>query len=464
MGYGVYVESTIVFIMLTHIFFVRRVSLRALKAIEGYFLYSSLKTNSTYLGFLALSRAKDRRIINAHSKRSDSIALIQAVIRARRCRLIVGKARLQHHKFQEGTKIVAMCRGFLARSLAKQYRKERWNQRIAAIQLQCFARLLLATNRVYKLKHSLWKRIGPIKAISIQRIFRGYRGRKIAIDANLARTRRQIAQVEASIKIQCCIRRSLAAIQFKMLEENANLQVRKRVSACIVVQTFWRSELAGQKMNELRLNLFRLRQRQSKAAKIITAQFKKNHIRACMQRRIVHTRCLNDKGTMIQVWYRRKLEEARSREERQLQVRATRNKATVLIQSLARARSANHILQQLRVKQKQTEILQHKNATVVACCCRLYLSKIRVDRLRQERKKLFTLHFSIMTRAAIQIEAFWRGCIGRKYAKFALQKKKSRWKQLWSKEDEVNFYYNQVSQLWFKRMNVCKNPCILTMC
>eukprot|EP00979_Chaetoceros_neogracilis_P000861 scaffold185_cov233-Chaetoceros_neogracile.AAC.1 len=230
-----------------------------------------------------------------------------------------------------------------------------------------------------------------------------------------------------------------------MLEENANLQVRKQVSACIVVQTFWRSELAGQKMNELRLNLFRLRQRQSKAAKIITAQFKKNHIRACMQRRIVHTRCLNDKGTMIQVWYRRKLEEARSREERQLQVRATRNKATVLIQSLARARSANHILQQLRVKQKQTEILQHRNATVVACCCRLYLSKIRVDRLRQERKKLFTLHFSIMTRAAIQIEAFWRGCIGRKYAKFALQKKKSRWKQLWSKEDEVNFYYNQVT-------------------
>ena len=412
---------------------------------EGYFLYSSLKTNSAYFGFLALSRSRDRRIINAHAKRSDSIALIQAVMRARKCRLLVGKARLEYRKTQQVTRIVAICRGYLARSLAKQYRAERWNRQTAAIKLQCFVRFLLARNCINKLKHRRWRSIGPIKAISIQCAFRGYRGRRIARDAKIESVRINQIQEEASIKVQCFIQKYLARIKLKFLKEDAILHLRRQVSACIVIQTFCRSELAGQKMNELRLDLFRLRRRERKAAKAITTHFRKHHFRACIQQRILFTRWLNDQATMIQEWYRGKREEARLSEKRQVQVREARNKAAVLIQSFARKRLAYHILRYLQSKLKQIKSLKNEKATIVACYCRVYLSKVRAGRLRQERNELLRLYFTIETKAAIEIESFWRGCVGRKYAKFALQKKKSRWKQLWSKEDEVYFYYNQIT-------------------
>jgi len=423
------------------------VSLRALKSVEDYFLYSSLKDNSVYFGFLALSRARDRRIINSHAKRSDSIALIQAMVRARMCRLLVEKARLQYRTTQQATRIATVYRGYRARTLMKQHRIERWHRYTAAAKIQSFVRVVLSKNCLNKLKHRRWRNIAPKKAISIQRTFRGYRGRRIAQEAKMTMIRMYHRQEEASVILQCLIRRHLAAKMFKDLEDEADVQERTQLRACIALQTFWRAELARQRINEMRLDLFRHRLRQRKAAKLITALFRQKQFRVCIQKRILHTRSLNDRATRIQGWYRNKLDEARLQEQQQCHRRGLRDKAAVLIQSLARKALAKRILLRLQIEQNKIEMLKSINTTIITCRCRAHLAKVKVGRLRRQRNEVLKLHFIIETEAATQIGAFWRGCLGRRNAKLKLEQKKSRWKQMWSKEDESYFYYNQVNKI-----------------
>lgn len=417
-------------------------------------MYSSLKDNSVYFGFLALSRARDRRIINSHAKVSDSIALIQAMVRARVCRLVVEKARLQYHTTQQATRIATVYRGYRARTLMKQHRIERWHRYTAAVKLQSFVRVVLSKNYLNKLKHRRWRNIAPKRAISIQRTFRGYRGRRIAQDAKMAMIRMHHRQEEASVILQCLIRRYLAAKMLKDIQDEADVKERTHLRACIAIQTLWRAELARQRINEMRLDLFRHRRRQRKAAKLITALFRQKQFRVCIQRRILHTRWLNDRATIIQGWYRNKLDEARLKEQQQCRRRRLRDNAAVLIQSFARKLLAKRILLRLQIEQNNIEMLKSINTTIITCRCRVYLAKVRIGRLRQERNEVLKLHFIIETEAATEIEAFWRGCLGRRNAKLKLEQKKSRWKQMWSKEDESCFYYNQVNKIWLGR-NSC---------
>ena len=411
-------------------------------------MYSSFKDNSVYFGFLALSRARDRRIINSHAKRSDAIALIQAMVRARMCRLLVGKARLQYRTTQQATMIATLYRGYRVRTLMKQHRIERWHRYTAAVKIQSFVRVVMSKNFLNKLKHRRWRNIAPKKAISIQRTFRGYRGRRIAQEANMAMIRMYHRQEEASVVLQCLIRRHLASKMLKDLQEEADVQQRIHLSACIAIQTFWRAELAWQRINELRLDLFRHRRRQRKAAKLITALFRQKQFRVCIQRRILHTRWLNDCAIIIQGWYRNKFNEARLQEQQQCRRRRLRDKAAVLIQSVARKLLAKRILRRIQIEQNKIEMLKSINTTIITCRCRVYLAKVKVGRLRQERNEVLKLYFIIEIEAATQIEAFWRGCLGRRNTKLKLEQKKSRWKQMWSKEDESYFYYNQVNKIW----------------
>jgi len=50
----------------------------------------------------------------------------------------------------------------------------------------------------------------------------------------------------------------------------------------------------------------------------------------------------------------------------------------------------------------------------------------------------------VETEAATQIAAYWRGHKGRLKARIALDLKKTRWKKMWSNEDNRYFFYNQV--------------------
>jgi len=75
---------------------------------------------------------------------------------------------------------------------------------------------------------------------------------------------------------------------------------------------------------------------------------------------------------------------------------------------------AKRINLRLQIDQNKIEMLKSVNATIITCCCRVYLAQVKVGRLRHERNEVLRFHFIIETIAATQSEAFWRGCLCRR--------------------------------------------------
>ena len=58
-----------------------RVSVSAVQAIRDRFVYSSLKINKNFFGFLAMSRCSDRKSIGQYNKKINATIKIQALIK-----------------------------------------------------------------------------------------------------------------------------------------------------------------------------------------------------------------------------------------------------------------------------------------------------------------------------------------------------------------------------------------------
>lgn len=404
-------------------------------AVQSYFQYSAIKKNTVYFGFLALSRAQDRRTINDHSRKAHSVALIQATMRARRCRLIVSKARERHRKSQKVTIIAAYWRGWLARSLARKYRRERWCRRLAAVRLQCFIRAVLARITTTKLLYRRWRIKAPIMATIIQKIFRGYRGRNFALEIKIREEEALLQRQCVCIKIQSIIRMNIAIEKRGVLREEVAILERRRLRACVRIQNLWRSELARQTLNKMRLYQFIVRKKEIKASRCIIGMIRHRMFTSCIHEKVLHKRWLHDIARKIQRWYREKVAEA-------LRITTLRNDASINIQLFVRRWLARLRLYQLRITRDNVKALQAKKAVVITCWCRKQLARMTIFRLRKERNEKLKQLFITQSEAAVQIEAFWRGCLGRKISQHKLEKSKSSWKQMWSEEDKDYFYYN----------------------
>lgn len=397
------------------------------------------------------------------------MALIQARVRARKVRIIVGKAREQHKRAQLVTKIASSWRRWLARSLARKYRLERWQRHIAVIQLQSFVRLALARILTSKLRHRRWRSKAPIMAIRVQKTFRGYRGRRKALETKEFQAQRYHQQQLLSIKIQSVARMRIAHVYLRKLKEEAMALDKKRFRSCITIQKLWRSELARHRMNEMRLELFKVRRRKAKASTMITRMIKRNQFRACIRRKVLHTRWLHSIASKIQRWYRQRVTLFALKVNEELRIKILRNLAAVTIQSLTRRLLAQLLLHQLKIQQDEVICFKANKSVIITCWCRVNLARTKVNRLRQERNERLKQQFVIQSSAATQIEAFWRGCIGKMRAQIERDKNKSQWKQMWSEEDQTYFYYNQVTgeSRWRKPQQlldleprpICSNCC-----
>ena len=421
-------------------------------AIQSYFQYSVLKSNAVFFGFLSLSRANDRRKINDHARTAHSVVMIQATMRARRCRLIVSKAREQHTKSQRVTQIAAYWRGWLARSLAKTYRRDRWRRRAAAVKLQCFIRSGLARICTKRLRFRRWRSVAPVMAITIQKEFRGYRGRKLGQMTKRNREKKQVQRESSVIKLQSLSRMFIAIKQTRLMRDEAAAVQKARIESCIRIQRIWRSELARQKLNELKLELFKIRRKQKKAGRCIVRCIRRYRLLLCIQDKIIYKRWLHENAHKIQNWYGQKVEDAKLRAELHNLMLIKANDSAVKIQSHVRRYLAELILITLRNDKKELDEYREEKATVLTYWCRLQLARTTANQLRKNRDKALKQQFIIQSEAAVQIEAFWRGCTGRKITRLAAEKSKSRWKEMWSEEDGSHFYYNQMTgeSRWIK--------------
>jgi translation elongation factor EF-G len=162
------------------------------------------------------------------------------------------------------------------------------------------------------------------------------------------------------------------------------------------------------------------------------------HLRICIDKRIEGKRKIAMEAAKIQRWYRLK---ARENSRKLMKQQKLMLVAATNVQAFARKLLALSMAKSLRVQRDAMKIVKETNALVITRWFRVLLAKAKLLKLREEyQEKVRCQHC-----ASTQISAFWRGCLGRKYARSELESKKGLWKQMWSDDFQAHFYYNQVS-------------------
>lgn len=173
----------------------------------------------------------------------------------------------------------------------------------------------------------------------------------------------------------------------------------------------------------------------------ITNSCNKFLFRKEIRNRIKRTQRRLEATIIIQRWYI--IEKERrwhiTLNERQLMV--SRLMASKIIQRNFKRKLAYLQLLVLRRKKEELIALQQEKATVLCRFGRLLAAKNRVRQRREEYEEEIKKAMMLRIWAATEIEAAWRGKLGRDRSKTSKIVRSQRWKALWSETEQRVFYY-----------------------
>ncbi len=409
------------------------------------FRYSSLKVNDAFFGFWPLSRTDDRVAMDLFSTTAESATKIQATLRGLKERTKMAKMKEIYFATKKATMIAAIWRGRAARKYVKNHKYEIWLRKNAVTTLQCFFRCYLARNTVQRMREKRWMVVAPYAATKIQKVFRGTKGREVAIKAKIDHLNYVQRQSQCSVKLQSIVRRNLAMSLKKRLQTEKIVQQQRKISSCIKIQTVVRMKTAALTLNRLRMEHLSLIKREYDSACRIISFFRTLQFRINIAKRVEYTVKLNSMATVIQLWYRyiRKIILEKVEEKKRYEL--LRQRSAIVIEKNWRKTLAVMTLKVLKQKRSDHEALKCKKASMLTSWSRVCLARKLLGNLRSQHLEYLKLRFQVETEAATQIAACWRGYQGRLKARLALIAKKSRWKKMWSDEDGRYFFYNQVS-------------------
>ena len=124
---------------------------------------------------------------------------------------------------------------------------------------------------------------------------------------------------------------------------------------------------------------------------------------------------------------------------------ALRERSSVVIQCLARKYMARALVQQRREFQRAKLLQREEKALLLTSWWRGCLAQRRLWELKRLQQEKIRREIKVHHWAATTIASGWRGKLGRKKVKGARLAKMERWKELWSKEEDRPFYYNQLT-------------------
>ncbi|KAL7450418.1 hypothetical protein ACHAWC_002336, partial [Mediolabrus comicus] len=317
-----------------------RITLSALKGLRDVFPNSTLRCNDSYLGAWPLSRVDDRKAIKHYHVRACAAATIQAVIRSRREKDTLQRAREARAKKKVAIRIGALFRGGKAREHFKKLKIARKRKQANAMKLQCVFRCYSSKKALERLYKEKYDRLKPHACRTIQRHYRGVLGRRKANKA------KQVAMLEAQRRLQAAVRlqawsrmmigRSVkAALKAKFLRREA-----VRLRSTVIIQSIWRRYLAKCTLVKLRTAFMKENQRKLAAVSRLYAACRRFLFKKALNTRLAKSRERIRCATAIQRWYRQVKEDIRLRIIAEREALVLRIKAAVLIQRNLRKRAA----------------------------------------------------------------------------------------------------------------------------
>ena len=423
---------------------ISRISYKTLQGVEMLFPFSTMKSNGGFHGFLSLNRAKNCQTINAHYKKSRSIAKIQAVIRATKVRSRLRDIRLKRKEIQKAILIQNTWRRYCSKKISQDLRKRKTDQRRKAIIIQKNARCYLAQLLLSRLRFQTWKRTAPIEATKIQACYRRFRAYFLVKAMFHKKAQREDLEKKSIIKIQTAIRSFLARQTLHILELNfLSLQESMR-KACIRIQSKWRSELAWRESCKIRLEIFNIKRARNRAAKTITRLFRRILFCRLIQSRVEMKRMSIRATILLQQWFRNILELREVKRLEQVQRHEELQRASALIQCYVRKWQAQFVFREKKRAKEMMEKQRIDAARSISGLCRIILAKKQMKELQEKRRSHLEWVYQLRTKSATEISSWWRGCQGRKRVLELQKAQQNHWKEMWSEADQTYFYYNKV--------------------
>ena len=416
-----------------------------LKAIRDQFRYSTMRKNYAYVGFWPTSRPHDRKNINEYGLRSKQATTIQAKFRAYKDAQIVQKAREEYCRKKVATLLAALWRGRQARRLAKILRREVWIKNKMAVRLQCCARIAFARKAYQAAHHRRWLSVAPFAAITAQRTFRGWLGRRKATMVKIELLRR-LERMEAASLVLQAFGRVLVAKQklHKLIAEKKEME-RKHIFSSIVLQCSWRQLVAQRILYFRRTARHALAMRREWAARTIQVCYWACRLRSVIDERVNITRTRLAGATCIQQWIRERNAYVAEKARQAALYQALRERSSVVIQCHARKYMSCALVEQKRQFQRIKLLQREEKALLLTSWWRGCLAQRRLWELKRLQQEKIRREIKVHHWAATIIASGWRGKLGRKKVSGARVAKMERWKELWSKEEDRPFYYNQLT-------------------
>jgi len=426
------------------------------KVVRDRFIYSTVKNNHSYFGFLALSRTEDRRKINAYGLRYQSAVNIQAIFRAKQDQTKIQKARDRFCKIKVASKLSSLWRGRNARHNVKLLRYHQCMQQIMTIKLQCWFRLIIAQNLARSKMHKRWTLVAPYASTKIQRCFRNYK------KAQETTVRIKFKQIQIKMWIMACKtiqsigRMYIAKHYYEHLLRQQVLHEENILHCCLKLQSIWRS-YSAKKETEVVRNLRRQQiETEKNASLIIFRCLRLSQLVRGIKVKIFQKVLRHRKSTLIKKWYHERKIIFEDKLLKKKQEKQKIEEGALKIQTTWRCKNARIIANNKKREMEKLASIQKEKGFVLTTWTRFCLARIYVTSLRQKRDFYVRKCIKIKILAAIQISSLWRGKKGRNKAHSVVLEKKARWKQMWSDDSKRYFFYNQVSyEYWFLNFCAC---------
>ena len=266
------------------------VTAAALKGIRDRFRYSQLKNNAGFHGFWPLSRTDDRKVMNIYHERARSAAIIQARVRARRERDTLLLAKRDFYKKRAAVLVGARLRGGRARRRYRREQRARKRRVASSLRLQCALRCRLARKRARRQREKRWLAVAPRAATTVQKHWRGVRGRRKAHNEREKKIAWQKLETVASIQLQSWWRMLRAKRVLMALDQKLQEMLKLRCRAAIVIQCAWRSHKGVDALQVLKEEFLKFQELQRLSALRIKGTFKTIMFRKVIRIRIEQTR------------------------------------------------------------------------------------------------------------------------------------------------------------------------------
>ena len=364
-------------------------------------------------------------------------------MRSRKERDTLASARERSCRKRVAILLGARYRGRKAQRRFRELKCRRKQLLVSSLRLQCAFRCRLARKRLNRQREKQWLTVAPRASKTIQRRWRGVRGRRKAEQRREEKRLQHQRQVGACTTLQSWSRMLHAKrIKLRLLCEWFTSEL-NRFRSAIIIQSAWRIRQSVEMSKALEADYLAKLEIQRASALRVQAQFRVAMFRKVLRFRAARTRKRFECTLTIQQWYRDQQDRILRNLIAAQQLAENRLGASELIQRKVRQRHAYLQLVVLRRERDDLIALKEDKGAIISHWARICAAKMYVQRQRIEFEEDIRRAMQLKKWASSIISAGWRGKLGRDKAKKCRIIRAQRWKALWDEGESRAFYYNQ---------------------